>query len=406
MYPRYARKRVESAMARSRVTLVTGPRQAGKTTLVQSIAGQEMPYLTMDSESLRREATLGPEKFLEGLDRAVIDEVQRVPDLLLEIKRQVDLDPRWGRFLLTGSANLLMLPQVADSLAGRMSLAQLLPLSQAEIRGGQGTFLEAAFQGLIPETSDTATGADLVDLVLAGGYPEALKMGRWDAQRDWYLDYVDTVIHREVPYTAQVAQFDQLLHLARVLAEHSGQLVNCTRIGSALGMNHVTTLRYLRILESVYLARRLPPWYSNKLKRLTKTPKLHFLDSGLLSAVRGIGPAVVARDRSEFGSLLETFVVSELLKIASWSGERYQFFQLRDKEKREVDVVIEDARRRVVGIEVKASSRVGVDEISGLRRLKEVCGDKFVRGFVLYDGVKVEAMRDGMTALPMSSLWS
>lgn len=405
MYPRYARRRIEDAMGRSRVTLVTGPRQAGKSTLVQDIAGRDTPYLTMDSESIRREATAAPEKFMEDLDRAIIDKVQRVPDLLLEIKRQVDLDPRWGRFLLTGSANLLTLPRVADSLAGRMSLVQLLPLSQAEIRGGRGTFLEAAFQGEIPESKDPVTGAALVDLVLAGGYPEALKFDRWDAQREWYLDYVDTVIHREVPDAVQVDQIGQMSSLARVLAEHSGQLVNCSRIGAALGMNHVTTQRYKRILESVYLVKTLHPWYSNRLKRLTKTPKLHFLDAGLLSAILGVGPAVVARDRSAFGPILETFVLSELLKIAGWSGERHQFFQLRDKEKREVGVVIEDARRRVVGIEVKAASRVRVDEFGGLCRLKEACGDKFVQGFVLYDGAKAESMLEGMTALPISSLW-
>ncbi len=405
MYPRYARRRIEDARGRSRVTLVTGPRQAGKSTLVQEIAGHDMPYLTMDNENIRAEAIADPVKFMKGVDRAIVNEVQRAPDLLLEIKRLVDMDTRWGRFLLTGSANLLTLPRVADSLAGRMSLVLLLPLSQVEIRGGQGTFLESVFQGEAPEASDPVTGADLVDLVLAGGYPEALKLGQWGAQREWHLDYLDTVIRREVPDSMRVDQIGQLSKLTRVLAEYSGQLVNCSRIGSALEMNHVTTRRYKNILESVYLLKTLRPWYSNRLKRLTKTPKLHFLDAGLLSAILGVGPAVVARDRSTFGPILETFVLSELMKMASWSGERHRFYHLRDKEKREVDVVIEDSRRRVVGIEVKAASRVGVNEYGGMRRLKEACGDRFVQGIVLYDGDRVEIMREGMTAVPISSLW-
>lgn len=325
MHPRLARGRIEEALKDTRVVLISGPRQSGKTTLATAIANKDMPFLSLDDPALLDVASGDPVGFLRGIDRAVIDEVQRAPHLLLVIKSSVDRDTRPGRFLLTGSANLMMLPKVADSLAGRMEIVRLLPLSQSEIRGGQGRFLDDSFSGKPPPVGEPVLGTDLVELVLAGGYPEALERKSWPRRQDWYEHYVDGIVQRDIREIAQVGQLAQMPKLLKVLAEHAGQLVNCSGVGAALGMNHVTTQKYMKVLESLYLVHSLQPWFTNKLKRLIKSPKLHFLDSGLLSALKDMPSERIAKDRTAFGAILETFVVGEILKIASWSDERCSF---------------------------------------------------------------------------------
>jgi len=194
--------------------------------------------------------------------------------------------------------------------------------------------------------------------------------------------------------------------LLRVLAEHSGQLINHTGIGAAIGINHVTTQRYTAIFEQLYLIQTLPPWHSNTLKRLSKTLKLHFLDSGLLGALRGVTPERVNQDRRIFGPILESFVVSELMKLAGWSGERLSFSQYRDKDQNEVDVVIEDRRGRIIGVEVKAAASVNAADFRGLKRLKEATGDKFAMGLVLYDHDRAVPFGDHLWAAPISCLFA
>ena len=407
MYPRFAASRVQRALADTRVVLLAGPRQAGKTTLARALADAARAYQTLDNATTLAAAQADPTGFVRSLDRAVIDEIQRAPELLLAIKQSVDADPRPGRFLLTGSANLMTLPRVADSLAGRMETVRLLPLAQSELAAGAPpTFLERAFRSEPPQSARPLIGEALVDAVLSGGYPEALARRTWDRRRDWYLEYVDAVVQRDVREIATVDQLERMPRLLRVLAEHSGQLVSHAGIGSAIGLNHVTTQRYTAVLEQLFLIRTLPPWYNNTLKRLIKTPKLHFLDSGLLAALRGITPERIAQNRNTFGPILETFVFSELLKLGGWSDERLAFSHYRDKDQQEVDVVIEDQRGRIVGVEVKASATVTADDFRGLRRLADATGDRFVLGLVLYDHERSVAFGDRLWATPVASLWS
>ena len=406
MHPRLGRGRIEEALKDTRVVLISGPRQSGKTTLATAIANKDMPFLSLDDPTLLDVASSDPVGFLRGIDRAVIDEVQRAPTLLLVIKSSVDRDTRPGRFLLTGSANLMMLPKVADSLAGRMEIVRLLPLSQSEIRGGQGRFLDDAFSGKPPSLGEPVLGTDLVELVLAGGYPEALERKSWPRRQDWYEHYVDGIVQRDIREIAQVGQLAQMPKLLNVLAEHSGQLVNCSGVGAALGMNHVTTQKYMKVFESLYLVHSLQPWFTNKLKRLIKSPKLHFLDSGLLSALKDMSPERIAKDRTAFGAILETFVVGEILKIASWSDERCSFSHFRDKDGYEVDLVVENRRGEVVGVEVKASATVSNADFSGLRKLAAACGDNFVQGIVLYDNDQFVPVSEKLLAAPLASLWA
>ncbi|MDE0695874.1 MAG: ATP-binding protein [Boseongicola sp.] len=322
MHPRLGKRRIEEALKDTRVVLMSGPRQSGKTTLATAIANKEMPFLSLDDPTLLDVASSDPVGFLRGIDRAVIDEVQRAPTLLLVIKSLVDRDTWPGRFLLTGSANLMMLPKVADSLAGRMEVVRLLPLSQAEIRGGQGRFLDDAFSDKPPSVGQPVLGTDLVELVLAGGYPEVIERRSWRRRQDWYDHYVDGIVQRDIREFAQVGQLAQMPKLFNVLAEHAGQLANYSGIGAGLCMNHVTTQKYTGVFESLYLIHSLQSWHSNRIKRLIKSPKLHFLDSGLLAALKGLSLERIAKDRTAFGTTLETFVVGEILKIASWSDER------------------------------------------------------------------------------------
>ena len=405
MHPRFVAERIQEALGDTRIVLVCGPRQSGKTTLVQQVARDDIPVVSLDNQTSLHAAENDPTGFLRGHDRLVIDEIQRAPGLILAIKAAVDEDSRPGRFLLTGSANLLTLPRMSDSLAGRMEIIKLLPLAQAELHGKPSDFIDRAFKCKSPSPGALAIGDDLVDIVLGGGYPEALGRPKWRRRQDWHRSYFESVQQRDIPEIAKIDQLEQMPDLFRLLAACSGQLVNYTAFGAALGMNHVTVRKYLGILENVFLVSHLKPWYTNTIKRVTKSRKLHFLDSGLLAVHRGNSLESLRRDRTQFGALLETFVLSELMKIAGWSENHFSFSHFRDKDGNEVDIVIEDDAGHVVGIEVKASATVTPGDFKGLRRLATGAGDRFIQGMVLYDHQETVTFSDKMAAVPISALW-
>lgn len=406
MFARHAENRIKEALEDTRVVLIAGPRQAGKTTLAQQISGDDAPYLTLDDPLVLEAATQDPVGFIRNLDHAVIDEIQRAPELMLVIKQSVDKDPRPGRFLLTGSANLMSIPTVSDSLAGRMTTIRLLPLSQAEILSQTPSFIEKAFGGDFPRTTNLKLGSDLEEIVLSGGYPEALTRKNWARRQNWYLDYIDAIVQRDVKDVAQIDKLEVMPNLINVMAEHSGQLVNYSALGAPMGMNHNTTRKYTNLFDSLFLTTRLQPWFSNKLKRLNKTPKLHFTDAGLLAALREIQPENLSLDRTAFGPILESFVVSEVFKLASASSRRLNFYHFRDKQQNEVDLVIEDQGQQIVGLEIKASATVKSGDFAGLKKLQEATGAKFKSGFVLYDGDQTIPFGDKLAAVPISTLWA
>ncbi|MBY3088137.1 ATP-binding protein [Rhizobium laguerreae] len=404
---RKARPIVEIALADTRVVLILGPRQAGKTTLARQFADGNRPYMTLDDAGTLNAAKSDPTGFIRGIDRAVIDEVQRAPDLMLAIKESVDRDEKPGRFLLTGSAKLATVPGIADSLAGRMAVVSLLPFAQSEILSTPGRLLDGLFAGDEPTPSEGAVfGDDLMNVVLKGGYPEVLRRSTPARRTAWLEDYVSLILDRDVRDIANIDQLDRLPRLLDVLAEHSGQLVNHSSFGSALGLSSVTAQKYVAILERLFLVRTIAPWSNNRLSRLVKTPKLHFVDTGLLASLREDDLETLRRDRTRFGALLESFVVSELLKLASWSERRLTFSHYRTKDQDEVDVVIEDRRGRIVGIEVKASATVKSDDFKGLRQLQEAVGERFIRGLVLHDHDRVTPFGEKLHAAPLSILWS
>jgi len=404
---RKIRPLVEAALQDTRAVLIIGPRQAGKTTLARQFSGGDRSYITLDDAGALSAARADPVGFVRGIDRAVIDEIQRAPELLLAIKERVDRDDTPGRFLLTGSANVATIPAVADSLAGRMATVSLLPFAQSEIRSTPGRLLDRLFAGEeLAVTGDVVLGDELIALVLCGGYPEALRRSTPARRTAWLEDYVTQILDRDVRDIANIDQLDRLPRLLAVLAEHAGQLVNHSSFGAALGLSSVTAQKYVAILDRLFLVRTLAPWSSNRLSRLIKTPKLHFLDSGLLATLREDEEEALRKDRSRFGALLESFVVSELLKLASWSERRITLSHYRTKDQDEVDVVIEDRRGRIIGIEVKASATVRAQDFRGLRQLQDAVGDRFVRGLVLHDHDRVTPFGEKLQAAPLSVLWS
>jgi predicted AAA+ superfamily ATPase len=407
----YARKvasKVTEALEDTRVVLISGPRQAGKTTLARQFASDNRPYLSLDDIGTLSAARNDPIGFVRGLDRAIIDEIQRAPELMLALKESVDKDTRPGRFLITGSANLATVPAIADSLAGRMAVISLLPLAQAEISGAPGKFLQRAFSDgpLVLEGGRHENTRDLIAIVLQGGYPEVLRRKSQSRQRAWLDDYVSLILDRDVRDIASIDQLDRLPKLLSVLAEHAGQLTNNASFGSALAISSVTAQKYVGILERLYLLKLLAPWSTNSLSRLVKSPKIHFVDSGLLAAMRDDDEERLRRDRGRFGPLLESFVISEISKIAAWTDLRLSFSHYRTKDQDEVDLVIEDRRGRIVGIEVKASATVRPSDIKGLRQLKAATGDRFLRGLVLHDHDRITPFEDNIAAAPLSLLWT
>lgn len=405
MYARFIQQRIEAALCDTRVVLIVGPRQAGKTTLAQAIAGKKTSYFTLDNATTLDAARQDPTGFIRGIDKAVIDEIQRAPELLLAIKESVDGDQRPGRFLLTGSANIMTLPRVADSLAGRMEVARLLPFSQGEIQGISPTFLNRIFEREVPAIKNPIIADDLIETVLAGGYPEAVARVSNKRRQDWYLNYIDAIVQRDINEVANIEQAQEIPRLMQALAHHSGQLVNYSKIGSLMSMNYSTMQKYTKILEQLFLVVTLPAWHTNRLKRLIKAPKLHFLDSGLLAAQQNLTLEKLKSDRRLFGPLLETFVFSELLKLSGWNDSRFEFSHFRDKQKSEVDIVIQNRSGQIVGIEVKASATVSSSDFSGLRKLADAHPKEFVLGLVLHDHDQTIPFGEDLVAAPISALW-
>lgn len=405
LFERFSAERVKTALRDTPVVMVNGPRQCGKTTLVRGFIEDDRAYITLDDDTQLEAARGDPAGFMRGVERAVIDEVQRAPELLRAIKRSVDEDRRPGRFLLTGSANVLTLPQVAESLAGRMEVVSLLPLSRAEIRGARPTFLDKAFSSKVAKPLEIMLGADLVNAVLIGGYPEMLTRDDPKRRQAWAREYVDAIVQRDVRDVAEVDKLDQMPRLLRVLAHHSGQLTNFMQTGAQINLDAKTTRRYIGVLEQLFLVRRLEPWFQNRLKRLVKTPKLHFLDAGLLAAVLGATAERIVKDRSIFGPVLETFVLSEIMKQIAWLDGTYAVHHYRDKDQDEVDIVVENDRGALVGLEVKAAATVNTGDFKGLRKLAHASRNRFMLGAVLYDGESTVSFGERLFAAPISCLW-
>lgn len=406
---RHIEPRLIEAMNDTPVVLIAGPRQSGKTTLVRQIANQQgLRYLTLDDQLTLLAAQQDPIGLIRSLDRVVIDEIQRAPELLLAIKKSVDEDRRPGRFLLTGSANIMMLPTVADSLAGRMETLSLFPLSQSEIASHPTTHLnwiDAVFNNKILQNDTPALGDDLIERVLKGGFPEALTRSTAKRRTAWARQYINALIQRDVRDIANLEKLDIMPRFLNALAQTAGQMCNYTQLAGQVGLDSKTAARYIGVLEQMYLLQRIEIWAKNRLNRVVKTPKLQFIDSGLLASLLHLTHDEVRIDRTRFGNLLETFVYSELLKLTTTAEQDYQLLYYRDADKVEVDMIIENGLGQLVGIEVKAAATVKESDLRGLKKLATLAGESFQMGVLLYDGDETLPLGQGLWAVPISSLW-
>ncbi|MDP2370709.1 ATP-binding protein [Rhodoferax sp.] len=403
-YPRHLDAALRESLQDTPAVLVNGPRQCGKTTLVRQYEGK-MRYFSLDDPALLAAVQADPLGFVKRLDRAIIDEVQRAPQLLMALKLVIDQDRRPGRFLLTGSANLMALPQIADSLAGRVDILTLLPLSHSELARRPSDFLSRARTQDWPlDASTQPERTDLTQQVLSGGYPEMRQRATAARRQAWARAYLSTLIERDIQDIAHIDQLSQVPQLLSIAAELSGQLLNLSQIGGQIGLNAKTVDKYIGILEKLFLVRRLPAWSRNELSRLIKTPKLHFLDAGLQSTLTRLTPELVLTQRTRFGATLETWVHGELRKLLSLTPEAWFLSHYRDKDQNEVDFVLESPLREVLGIEVKAAASVQKSDFKGLRKLQEVAGPQFSTGIVLYDGDRALSFGDGLWAVPLDRL--
>lgn len=408
---RHARRLILEAAQDTRVVMVVGPRQAGKTTLVRDLAADALPmsYVTLDEAGARRAASEDPVGFVAGLERPVaIDEVQRAPELLLEIKRTVDRDPRPGDFLLTGSARVLSLPRVADALVGRVETITLWPLAQAEIEGTSRNLVDALFAGAPPGVSNAPAGHQAwLGRALAGGLPEAREKPEGHRRDAWFASYLETLIARDVRDLADIRALDEVPALLALVASRSTGPLNVASLASDLRISEASVRRYLALLEAAFVMLRVPAWRRNLGRRATAAPKCQPVDSGLAAHLLNIDRRRLAVDEALGGVLFETFVRMELVKHAVWSEARPNFFHLRTRGGRtEVDAVLERRGGQLVGVEIKASATASRRDFRGLEELRDSRGEEFVAGVVIHTGERTLPFGDRMWALPVSALWS
>lgn len=407
MYARALSSKLCDALGDTPVVFLAGARQTGKSTLVQTLEGG-IDFRTFDDLGTLSSAKADPEGFVASLgERAVLDEVQRAPELLLPIKASVDRNRRAGRFVLTGSANILTLPKVSESLAGRMEVLTLWPLAQAEMEGKYPAFVDACFGGGVQHLQPARLDREeLMERTLCGGYPEVTTRRSPEARTRWFEAYLTTLIQRDVRDLAAIEGVAHLPRLLQSVATRAGSPMNIADLGRSLGLNQVTLKRYLILLETLFLLVQLPPWFENLGKRLAKTPKLYFNDSGLLAHLLGLDRDGMVRNPSTWGPVLENFVVMELVKMAAWSKARPSLFHMRTSTGLEVDLVMENRRRELVGLEVKAASTVSEGDFKALRLFRDSVGERLKCGVVLYAGREVLPFGSGLWAVPLQALWA
>ena len=399
-----------AGLADTPVVLLIGARQTGKSTLIQSPAFRKdnRRFITFDDASVLAAAKADPAGFLNAYPETLaLDEVQRIPELFLAIKAAVDRNRAPGRYLLSGSANVLFLPRVADSLAGRMEVITLWPFSQGEIEGVREGFIDAAFSSKLPRLKPLEKWDERREIrrrAIDGGFPEVLARANAGRRDAWYGSYLTTILQRDVRDISRIEDLTVMPRLLSILAARAGSLLNTADISRGSGIVQTTLKRYLSLLETLFLFQELPAWATNVGKRYVKMPKTFLSDTGLAAHLLHLTVERLDQEPGLWGALLENFVGMELRKQAAWSRERPQLFHWRTHGQQEVDLVLE-AGGRLVGIEVKAGTTVTAGDFKGLKGLAEDAGRRWVRGIVLYSGSEMLPFGDNLTALPISALW-
>lgn len=409
-------RRVEALIASrlpdEQVILLEGPRSVGKSTLLRSVAAaHQVRVLDLDDLATRDAAAADPALFVAGPSPVCLDEYQHAPAVLDAVKAELNRDGRPGRFLLTGSTRHAALPTVAQALTGRLHRIPVLPLSQGEIAGVHERFLADLVNGKggLSQERSTTSREDYIDRVLAGGFPLALQRGQ-AARNRWFDDYTRLTLERDVRDLSHLRQGAMLPALANKLAGQTAQVLNITAAAGGVGLDRATADSYVRLLEAVFLLYRLPAWGTTLRARSSTSPKIHVVDSGVAARLLRLTPAKLSERTpaalTEFGHLLGTFVVGELLKQASWLDDVAVTGHWRTHDNDEVDLVVERDDGAVVAFEVKAASRVPGEDFRGLRKLREATKDSFLAGVVLYLGERSYTFEDRLHVIPVDRLWT
>ncbi len=384
--------------------LIHGPRQCGKTTLAQS-AEPSYNYITFDDPTTLLAAQEDPVGFLDRLpQRVILDEIQRIPELFVALKHNIDKDRKPGRFILTGSANVLLLPKMSDSLAGRMEVLRLHPLSQLEIEQQSLTFVERLFQLDFSEKKVSRLGTELIERAERGGFPAAIYR-EGNRRKRWYNNYLNALIQRDINDISRISGLDQIPKLFRLMATQTAQLTNVSELARAFQFTRPTIDHYMTLMHRLFLVDFLEPWFMNNQKRLVKTPKLHISDAGLLMAILGYTTDYLQKNYHKFGPVLESFVVSEIRRQLSWFDDNTKLFHYRDRDDYEIDLIVEQSNGQIFCIEVKSAASIHQSDLRSIRRFKEHHPDSFAGGIILFDGEYVQSFGDDIYGIPISHLW-
>jgi len=411
MYQRYIAKPIIEALKDTPVILINGARQTGKSTLCRQLveAGSfDGQIMTMDDPTTLSAAQADPLGFLQNLSpHVIIDEVQRAPELFLSIKKLVDDNRKGRRLILTGSADVMTLPQVADSLAGRIEIHDLWPLSQAEIHGKRSKFLDTLIAPDGRFQSHKNKWKDMIEAIRAGGYPEALQRETEGRKAKWFESYIDAVLQKDIKDLANIEGLTQIPNILQLIATRVGSTINLSDIARLSGVKNTTLQRYMALLEHVFLILKIPAWTPNIEGQFVKSPKIVLNDTGLLCHLRGESVDSLMGNRTTAGAFLENFIVMEIIKLLSWSDLFLKAYHFSIHRGAEVDLVLEDRKKQLYGIEIKTTASVDQNDFKGLKRLAELAGKKFQRGIVLYGGEHmVGGFGENLQAVPLSAVWS
>lgn len=411
MYQRFISGPIIEALEDTPVILLNGARQTGKSTLCRQLveegafAGQSV---TLDDPATLSAAQADPLGFLMDLDKhVIIDEVQRAPELFLSIKKLVDENRKERKFILTGSADIMTLPKVADSLAGRIEIHNLWPLAQTEIRGKKSGFLKTLIspEGRFP--NGNSPWKDIMQAIRAGGYPEALQRETENRRAKWFESYLISVLQKDIRELSNIEGLTQIPNILQLIATRVGSTINLSDIARLSGVKNTTLQRYMALLEHVFLILKVPAWTTNAEGQFVKSPKVFLNDTGLLCHVRGEGVDSLIENRVTAGAFLENFVVMEIIKQLGWSDLFLKPYHFSIHSGAEVDLVLEDRKKQLYGIEIKSTATINTDDFKGLRRLAEIAGKRFKRGVVLYSGDQtLGGFGENLQAVPLAALWA
>src|SRR5580693_3321687 len=405
----------EARFAEEPVLVLNGPRTVGKSTLLAQLAGRlHRPVIDCDDPATRSAVRADPGRFVESAEPVLIDEYQHVPEILDAIKAQLNRDLRPGRYVLAGSTRYASVPAAAQALTGRVDIIPVLPLTQGEIDGVPENFIARILEGggieMPPSQMPTTTRDEYARRSTPGGMPVALRRSPGNSRSRWFANYVDLVIDKDVMDISRVRQREMLPRLLGQLAARSGQVLNIAPVAGAIGLERSTAENYIKLLEAVFLVYRLPAWGTTLGSRITKHPKVHLVDSGVMAWLLSLTPQKMAQAApaalTEYGHLLETFAVGEVLKQASWSDAPVTAGHFRTEAGDEVDLVLERDDGQVIAIEVKAGSRISGEDFRGLRQLKERLGPRLEDAIILHTGEHAYMHDDWIRILPLGRLWS